>query len=525
LKQGKIDLVSGDVSSLAAEAVSAATLALRQEAGHTSPRRAKIICTVGPASNSEVIVRDLLRLGMDVARLNFSHGTHEDHARNIARIRKAARKEGRTVCILQDLQGPKIRTGRLKSHEPVVLKTGTQVRITPKDVLGTPTLIATTFQGLAREVVRGARILLSDGLIELRVCGVQGEDVECDVVNGGLLGEHQGINLPGVALTIPALTEKDRKDLEFGLKHDVDLVAISFVRSASDVREVKQLILAHGGDVPVIAKLEKPQALEQLEEIFEAADGVMVARGDLGVEMLPEQVPVIQKHVIRRAAEWRKPVIIATQMLESMIENPRPTRAEASDVANAIFDGTDAVMLSAETASGQYPREAVAMMSRIVVEAEHNMSSFSEPRRRRNRHQLVVAEAICESIAHAAQDLPMGAIAVFTETGNTARMISKYRPKVCIYAFSHKAPVCNRMNLLWGVHPVQRRESARSAEDMVNTAERELLREGQLKPGDVLGVVAGTQMASGSTNFMRLHTVTAQSAGDVEVKRRGGRKK
>jgi pyruvate kinase len=281
------------------------------------------------------------------------------------------------------------------------------------------------------------------------------------------------------------------------------------------VREVKQLIAAQGVDVPVIAKLEKPQALEQLEEIFEAADGVMVARGDLGVEMLPEQVPVIQKHVIRRAGEWRKPVIIATQMLESMIENPRPTRAEASDVANAVFDGTDAVMLSAETASGRYPREAVAMMSRIVVEAEQNMSSlFSEPRRRSNRHQLSVAEAICESIAHSAEDLPMAAIAVFTESGNTARLISKYRPRVGIYAFSHTGPVCNRMNLFWGVHPVQRREVARSAEDMVNTAERELLQQGHVKPGDVLGVVAGTQMASGSTNFMRLHTVPA-----LELKR------
>jgi pyruvate kinase len=289
----------------------------------------------------------------------------------------------------------------------------------------------------------------------------------------------------------------------------VDLIAISFVRSAADVREVKQLIATEGGDVPVIAKLEKPQALEQLEEIFEAADGVMVARGDLGVEMLPEQVPVIQKHVIKRAAEWRKPVIIATQMLESMIENPRPTRAEASDVANAIFDGTDAVMLSAETASGQYPREAVAMMSRIVVEAEHNMASYSEPRRRRHRQMLSVAEAICESIAHAAEDLPMGAIAIFTETGNTARMISKYRPRVGIFAFSHMPTVCNRMNLLWGVHPVQRRDPSRSIEEMVNTAERELIRMGQLKETEVLGVVAGTQMSSGSTNFMRLHTVRA----------------
>ncbi len=522
MKQGKFDLVTGDISTLQADA--GETLALRGDAGYVNSRRAKIICTVGPASNSEATLRDLLRLGMDVARLNFSHGAHEDHARNIARIRKAARKEGRTVCILQDLQGPKIRTGRLKSHEPVTLKTGSQVTITPRDVMGTPSCIATTFQGLAREVAPGGRILLSDGLIELRVRRVQGEDVECEVVNGGLLGEHQGINLPGVALTIPALTEKDRKDLQFGLKHDVDLVAISFVRSASDVREVKQLILSEGSDVPVIAKLEKPQALEQLEEIFEAADGVMVARGDLGVEMLPEQVPVIQKHVIRRAAEWRKPVIIATQMLESMIENPRPTRAEASDVANAVFDGTDAVMLSAETASGQYPGEAVAMMSRIVVEAEHNMNTSHEMRRRRHRQPLSVAEAICESIAHAAEDLPMGAIAVFTESGNTARLISKYRPKVDIFAFSHTGPVCNRMNLLWGVHPVQRRELARTAEDMVSTAERELLRAGRLKAGDVLGVVAGTQMASGSTNFMRLHTVTETSSRPDGRRRRAGKK-
>ena len=511
MKEGKFDLLSGEMSGASEQSDN--NLEFFADGSRSATRRAKIIATIGPASNTETALRDLLRLGMDVARLNFSHGTHADHARNIERIRHAAHKEGRTVCILQDLQGPKIRTGRLEGHRPVLLETGSKVTITPRDVEGTASLIATTFSGLAREVSPGARVLLSDGLIELRVRAIHGQDVEGEVVNGGLLAEHQGINLPGVALTIPALTEKDRKDLEFGLRHKVDLVAISFVRSAADVREVKQLISEQSGDVPVIAKLEKPQALEQLEDIFEAADGVMVARGDLGVEMLPEQVPVIQKHVIRRAAEWRKPVIIATQMLESMIENPRPTRAEASDVANAIFDGTDAVMLSAETASGRYPREAVAMMGRIVVEAERSMPSFAEFRRRRERPQLSVAEAICESIAHAAEDLPMGAIAVFTETGNTARMISKYRPRVPIYALSHNGPVCNRMNLLWGVHPVQRREEARSAEDMVNTAERELLDHGHLKPGEVLGVVAGTQMASGSTNLMRLHTVPLPEAG------------
>jgi pyruvate kinase len=454
-------------------------------------------------------MRDLIRLGMDVARLNFSHGTHDEHARNIERLRRAAEKEGHPLCIMQDLQGPKMRTGRLKGRTAVLLKEGSQVTITPRNIPGTPTLIATTFQGLAKEVQRDSRILLSDGLIELVVRSVRDGEVECEVINGGLVAEHQGINLPGAALSIPALTDKDRKDLQFGLKHGVDMIAQSFVRSAADVHAIKQLIADDGHDIPVIAKLEKPQAIEHVEEIFEACDGVMVARGDLGVEMPPEKVPVIQKHVILRSVEWRKPVIIATQMLESMVENPRPTRAEASDVANAIFDGTDAVMLSAETASGKYPREAVAIMARIVVEAERNLVAFIEPRRRRERQHLSIAETICEAIAHAAEDLPMGAIAVFTESGSTARLISKYRPKAEIYAFSHIQTVCSRMNLLWGVHPIWR-EQARSAEDMVATAEHELLRVGQLKPGDVLGVVAGTRLASGSTNFMRLHSVTAE---------------
>jgi pyruvate kinase len=457
---------------------------------------------------------------MDVARLNFSHGSHSEHVQNISRIRRAAERENRTICILQDLQGPKIRTGRLKGHTPVLLKSGSHLTITPRDILGTPVLISTTFRGLGQEVQPGARVLLSDGRIELQVLRVRGEDVECEVVNGGLLGEQQGINLPGAALSIPALTPKDRADLEFGLKHGVDMVAVSFVRSGADVSNVKEVIAAHRSDVPVIAKLEKPQALQQLEGIFEAADGVMVARGDLGVEMPPEKVPVIQKHVIRRSADWRKPVIIATQMLESMIENPRPTRAEASDVANAIFDGTDAVMLSAETASGRYPREAVAMMAKIVVEAESNMAEFTQPRRRQHS-RLSIAETICESIAHAAEDLRMGAIAVFTESGNTARMISKYRPQSEIYAFSQALPVCNRMNLFWGVHPV-RQEQAHSAEDMVSVAEKNLLQQRRIKAGDVLAVVAGTQMASGSTNFMRLHVVSNEGT-KTKIPSRGRR--
>ncbi|MGA9640717.1 MAG: pyruvate kinase, partial [Terriglobales bacterium] len=315
------------------------------------------------------------------------------------------------------------------------------------------------------------------------------------------------INLPGAAVAIPALTVKDKLDLQFGLKHGVDVVALSFVRSADDIRMAKELMRGFGKSVPIVAKLEKPQAIEQLEEILEAADGVMIARGDLGVELPPEKVPIIQKQVIQRASVWRKPVITATQMLESMTENPRPTRAEASDVANAIFDGTDAVMLSGETASGRYPREAVAMMARIILEAEASIAqSPAVLRRRHENRRYSIAETICESIAHAAEDLPMRAIAVFTESGNTARMLSKHRPRVCIYAFSRNLEVCNRMNALWGVHPVHK-EKWESAESMLQTAEMELLPKGLIHDGEVLGLVAGTKLTSGATNFMRLHTV------------------
>ena len=468
-------------------------------------------------------MRDMMRLGMDVARLNFSHGTHEDHARNIERLRAVAEKENRTICILQDLQGPKIRTGRLENHEPVALRSGSTVVITPRDIAGTATLISTTFPDLAREVSPGARILLRDGLIELRVCTIRDKDVVCEVLNGGMLGEHQGINLPGTALSIPALTKKDRKDLEFGLKHGVDAVALSFVRSAADVNMAREIVADLGTETRFIAKLEKPQAIDHLEEILEAVDGIMVARGDLGVEMAPEKVPAIQKHVIHRCAVWRRPVITATQMLESMIENPRPTRAEVSDVANAIFDGSDSVMLSAESATGRYPREAVSMMARIVAEAESRIADFIQPRRR-DRRGLSVAETICESIAHAAEDLPMGAIAVFTETGNTARMISKYRPQAAIYAFTPNRTVAQRSNILWGVHPTMCAPGL-SAEEMVRTAESELLSRRVLKPGDVLGVVAGTRQSSGSTNFMRLHTVTAVESARAIGRRAGKRQK
>ena len=473
-------------------------------------RKAKIICTIGPACGSEAMVRDLFRCGMDVARLNFSHGTHADHAARIAMLRRVAAEQGRTICILQDLQGPKIRTGKLEGRKPILLEAGKQITITPREVAGTPALVSTTFQTLARDVEVGGRILFSDGRIELRVASIKGSDVTCEIINGGLLAENQGINLPGAVLSVPALTEKDEEDLAFGLKNDVDMVAVSFVRRAADVQYVKNLIKEQGRNVPVIAKLEKPQAIENLEEILEAASGVMVARGDLGVELPAERVPVIQKLIIERAAEWRKPVIIATQMLESMIESPRPTRAEASDVANAVFDGTDAVMLSGETASGKYPREAVNMMSRIILEAESSMAENRQTQRRRRRApgMTSISETICDSIAHAAEDLDMGAIAVFTQSGHTAKLVSKYRPKCPIFAFARSATVCHWMNLLWGVYPMMA-GSSNSGESMVSEAESVLLHGGRVRIGEVIGVVAGTQMASGSTDFMRLHVVQA----------------
>ena len=471
-----------------------------------SLRRAKIVATLGPASSNEIIFRELLRAGLDVARLNFSHGTLPEKLKLIEMVRKIAREERRNVCILGDLQGPKIRTGRLKNRIPVQLKAGQRLTITPRDILGTSAVIATTFPTLAENLEPGARILLSDGLIELRVVEIPGEDVECEVINGGMLGEHKGINLPGIAVRVPSLTAKDEEDLEWGMKHGIDAIAVSSVRTAEDVRHVKFRVAAMGLETWIIAKLEKPQAIENLEAILENADGIMVARGDLGVEMPPEKVPAIQKHVIRRAAEYRKPVITATQMLESMIENPRPTRAEASDVANAIYDGTDAVMLSAETAAGKYPVEAVKMMAKIVSETESNLRETDHWDIPHNRVRLSIAETICESAAHAAEDLDVSAIAVFTETGTTARQLSKYRPRPPIYALSSVDAVIHRMSMLWGVHPIKC-PKLQTAEQMVDQAETLLEQGGFVKPKEILGIVAGTRTRSGSTNFLRLHVL------------------
>ena len=469
---------------------------------HSGERQAKIVCTIGPASSSEEMIRKMMLAGMGVARLNFSHGTHESHAGAISGLRRVAVELGRTVCILQDLQGPKIRTGALKDHAPVELKAGAQVTIVAGDIPGTAAVIGTTYGAIVNDVRPGERILLSDGKLELVVRDVRKGQVVCKVLHGGTLGEHQGINLPGTNVSIPSLTEKDEADLEFGLNSGVDVVALSFVRTADDIRLVQRKMADLGREVPIIAKLEKPQAIENLDTILATASGVMVARGDLGVELAPEKVPIIQKQVIRRAFDFRRPVITATQMLESMITSPRPTRAEANDVANAVLDGTDAVMLSGETAAGKYPREAVEMMSRIVVEAEQFRSGHPLAERH-PIEPLSLAEAICEAMAHAARDLNIRAIAVFTETATSARMLSKYRPNARIYAFTPSEAICNRVNLLWGVTPM-RCPISLSAEQMAIFAEEKLTAAGALAAGQVFGLIAGTTHMAGGTNFLRL---------------------
>jgi pyruvate kinase len=461
-----------------------------------------------------MIVR-LMEAGMDVARLNFSHGTHEDHARTIKRLRDASGRLAKPIGILADLQGPKIRTGTLKDKKPVPLVTGQKFTISINAVEGTSEGVSTTYKRMARDVSRGDRILLGDGLIELQVLSTTSTTVITKVVNGGLLGEHKGINLPGVKLKIPAVTAKDHADLVFALEQGANFVAVSFVRSAKDVLHAKKAISRQKQDVPVIAKLEKPEAIDNLDEILAVSDAVMVARGDLGVEMSPEKVPVVQKQIIARACEARRAVITATQMLESMTLNPRPTRAEASDVANAVFDGSDALMLSAETASGAYPLEAVQMMDRIIREAEASNAHILRP----SPAQFNIAETASELICHASEELDMKVIAVFTETGSTARLVSKHRPRRPIIAFSTLQETRRRLSLNWGVFP-RTISKVRDIEELVQVAEKRLLEEHLVQAGDVVGIVAGTPLfVGGTTNIMKFHVIGSD---EEKIRRNGG---
>jgi pyruvate kinase len=469
-------------------------------------RRTKIVATIGPASGSPDMIARLLHAGMDVARLNFSHGTHEDHARRIAALREAARTLDRPLALIQDLQGPKIRTGALVDGGPVQLLAGKRFDITTHEVVGSAERVSTTYTALPHDVRPGNRILLSDGLIELRVLDSTDDEVRTEVIFGGELREHQGINLPGVNVSAPALTSKDAIDLEFGLEQGVDYVALSFVRRAADIRNVKQCIAAAGKATPVIAKIEKPEALDDLAAILEAADAIMVARGDLGVEMPPERVPVVQKQLIEAANAAGVPVITATQMLDSMIRNPRPTRAEASDVANAIIDGTDAVMLSGETASGLFPIESVQMMARIADAAEASgrhgdIHAIAAPAGTR---ATSVANAISAAACAIVQTLPVGAIVAFTMSGSTARLVAHLRPTVPILAFTPSEVVYHRLNLVWGVTPIMCDYVAR-LDELGDRVGEILLTRGFAHAGDMVVMTGGHPIAArGQTNFVKV---------------------
>ena len=469
-------------------------------------RRAKIIGTIGPASQSPAAMRSLILNGLDVARFNFSHGGPLVHAEHIANFRAVAREEGLPVAVLQDLQGPKIRTGGLINGQ-VELVPGNRFVITTRGVGGDENEVSTTYKALPRDCRKGDSILLDDGNLSLIVESTNETDVICSVVDGGILKTNKGINLPGVNVSAPALSEKDRHDVEWAIANQLDYVALSFVRRAEDVLQLREIIRGSMSNIKIISKLEKPEALENLDEIIAASDGVMVARGDLGVEVSTEDVPLMQKRIISRANEMGKMVITATQMLESMTTNPRPTRAEASDVANAIFDGTDAVMLSGETASGRYPVESVRTMASIVAKTEGAIEDGFIGPHKFHYEDNDFASAICEAAAFAAGKTKAKAIVCYTERGSTARKLAKFRPPVPVVAFTPDDWVARQLNLAWGVRAYAL-PPAKSTDEQIAHADSSLVEKDLAQKGDKIVVVLGAPVTvSGSTNLIKLHRV------------------
>ena len=469
-------------------------------------RKAKIIATIGPATQSREALGTLIDSGMDVARLNFSHGNHETYTRIIEDLRDLSEARGHPVAILQDLAGIKVRTGPLQNHVPVTLHDGESITITTEPVEGNSRRISTNYAKLPRDVETGDTLLLSDGLIELRVIRSGKGNLECEVVVGGELAEYQGINIPGATLSAPPLTAKDIRDLEFGVEHEVDFVALSFVRQAADVTSLRRELEARDAEIPIIAKLERSSSIANLENILEVSEGVMIARGDLGVEVAPERVPVMQKRVITSANQAGKLVITATQMLDSMIRNPRPTRAEASDVANAVIDGTDAVMLSGETAIGQYPVRAVRMMGRIVREAE-SLPVAAPFRGVAGEGHLSFPEAVCNSAYHAAKSVHARYIVAFTRSGSTARVISKFRPRAEILGVTPHPGIMKRLSLYWGVRPMLM-GLIENVDELILATEELLLKAEMVEPEDNLVILTGAPIVEkGHTSLMKLHQV------------------
>ncbi len=466
-------------------------------------RKVKIVCTLGPATAGVPRLVELIEAGMDVARLNFSHGDYDTHRKTYQEVRAAARQVGRPITLFADLCGPKIRVGRMTGGQ-VPLERGKTICLTATEVLGTSERVSHTYLPLARDVKPGDPILLDDGLLQLRVESIKGDDVICRVIDGGMLKDKKGMNLPGSALSVPALTEKDKKDIVFGRELGVDWFALSFVRTPQDVTEAKELACG----IPIIAKIEKPEAVSRLDEILDVTDAVMVARGDLGVEAGHEKVPLIQKRILRDIKLHAKPAITATQMLDSMIKNPRPTRAEVSDVANAVLDGTDAVMLSAETSVGDYPVEAVKTLARIIDEIEGSEYYHKFWKERPDVTERTYSSSIADAAAEIAEDLKLAAIAVYTESGHSAALLSAQRPLANIVAFSRHETVLHRLGLFWGVYPLFG-AWVKGVAGVVEQAERELCAHGMAKPGDDIIVTYGVVLKDEpfQTNMLTLHRI------------------
>jgi len=472
--------------------------------------KTKIICTIGPASQSIEMLLKLIEAGMDVARLNFSHGTREEHQHVIDNVREASRRAGEYVTILQDLSGPKIRTGKLKDKK-VEIKTGAKFTFTIRDLPGDAERVSTTYQYLPRDVKAGDTILVDDGKMKFTVVSTTETDVLCTVMNGGMLSDKKGMNLPGVKVSVPSFTEKDIEDLRFGLANDIDYVALSFVRSAADIRQLREFLIKEapkGKRIPIVAKIERGEAVESIDSIIEESDVVMLARGDLGVELPPEDVPIIQKMVVRLCNEVGVPVIIATQMLESMIENPRPTRAEANDVANAVLDGADTVMLSAETSVGSYPVEAVLTMDRIIRKAEVRYQDHLDIARAPKAEELTLFDAIGRAACVIANEIDARAIVVITHSGFSAINTAKYRPKANILAVTGRDKILRRLNLVWGVRGIIVPDFEADTDVAFKRINEELRKRQYVQSGDYVVYTAGLPLLSrGTTNSIKIERV------------------
>jgi len=480
-------------------------------------RRTKIVCTIGPASESVDMLKTLIQNGLDVARLNFSHGTYEEHEQRIRNIRQAAKEVGKDVAIMLDIKGPKIRTGMVQGGA-VELENDAPIILTTSPVeLGDEHRISISYEGLPEDVSAGSILRIDDGLIGLVVEKVEGPDIHCRVTNGGTLKNRKGINAPGVRLRIESVTEKDIADIRFGVKQGVDIIAASFVRKASDVLDVRRILEEENADLDIISKIETQEGLDMIDEILEVTDGLMVARGDLGVEIPTEEVPLAQKMLISKANRLGKPVITATQMLDSMERNPRPTRAEASDVANAIFDGTDAIMLSGETAAGKYPAEAVATMASIATRAEEAIFGKLVPSRHsEGDNERTVTDAMSQAVATVANELEAGAIVTATSSGHTARMVSKHRPTSPIVAVTHRADVARRLKLSFGFYPVVV-QKAKSTDEVLAVSVEGALSSGLVSHGDLIVITAGVPVGiPGTTNLIKVHTI-----GEILVRGQG----